>query len=133
MANHVEEAETMLGNVNGVFSNEATAWASLAQAHATLALVEQQRIANLIALDGGSDFGDFTIRYGTATDATPARFFPRSLRRWGSSHEHTFASRHCPGIDQSERTKSDGLPQLLMPHQPAVPRVRGMSRVRTLP
>ena len=38
-----------------------TAIASMAQAHATLALVEQQRIANLIALAHVADMSDATV------------------------------------------------------------------------
>lgn len=52
---HATEASSWIDNAISAQSSEepealAVAYAGIAQAHATLALVEQQRIANLIAL-----------------------------------------------------------------------------------
>lgn len=52
--NHAEKAETILSALDGTDQRAATVQAvsALAQVHATLALVEEQRTANLIALWG---------------------------------------------------------------------------------
>lgn len=53
MSNHAQEAIDWIeysSNLNPDVDNKASHAAQLAQVHATLALVEQQRIANLIAL-----------------------------------------------------------------------------------
>ncbi len=52
--NHAEKAETILSALDGTDQRAATVQAvsALAQVHATLALVEEQRTASLIALWG---------------------------------------------------------------------------------
>ena len=53
MSEHVEVAKECLGNASMMSSYNASQSAlAVAQGHATLALVEQQRIANLIELSG---------------------------------------------------------------------------------
>jgi hypothetical protein len=47
---HVASAQALLDALNGQPVELAMSFSAAAQAHATLALVEQQRIANLIAL-----------------------------------------------------------------------------------
>lgn len=52
---HAEKARTIVSNTEPVEmgSRDTSDWLALAQVHATLALVEQQKIANLIALGVG--------------------------------------------------------------------------------
>lgn len=53
---HIAEARNWLDGAESARTSlaETTAFAATAQVHATLALVEQQRIANLIALSQGT-------------------------------------------------------------------------------
>lgn len=50
MTDHAQEAEKLLEPLRALTAKDAAFDLELAQVHATLALVEQQRIANLIAL-----------------------------------------------------------------------------------
>jgi len=58
---HVAAAESDIASADDALEtgadDVASAIAAIAQVHATLALVEQQRIANTIALAGWQDFG----------------------------------------------------------------------------
>lgn len=69
---HAAEAKAFLGNIE--WGNQGGDYLAAAQLHATLALVEQQRIANLVAL------GQYTIVPGDMPVYRSAIFNGDALR-----------------------------------------------------
>lgn len=84
MTDHYAEAKRLIDNMRDLEGHNADFDMALAQVHATLALAEQQRIANLVAIAHGTDGALSTVArdlaYLTLGDDSLAPDIARALR-----------------------------------------------------